>query len=235
MASPAHNHHQKRRQSMKTRAAILSGVAAAAIGATAALAQSNYDNRYGNGPPESTPAEMQQTDQLNQQSTNGAVSDQSTQSQNQTQYQDQQQQYNDQMHHYQGQQQRYQYDRERYNQRLAAYDLAQYEWGYPEPFVYHYGSGYGLQPLYLLAEPSQQLWQVPVEGPSGRWVGRVRNVEIGPDGRPSRVEIALNRRVSVWVHPGDLRFDPNDRILYTELTRENLWDMPGATIASGPL
>jgi hypothetical protein len=220
---------------MRTRAAILSGVAAAAIGATVALAQSGSDSRYGSGPQQSTPAEMQQTDQLNHQSQNGAVSDQSTQAQNQSQYQDQQQQYNDQMHHYQAQQQRYQYDRERYNQRLAAYDLAQYEWSYPQPFVYHYGSGYGLQPLYLLAEPSQQLWQVPVEGPSGRWVGRVRNVEIGPDGRPSRVEIALNRRVSVWVRPGDLRFDPGERILYTELTRENLWDMPGATIASAPL
>ena len=223
---------------MRTRTAILSSVAAAAIGslvASAALAQSSYDSRYGNGPQQSTPAEMQQTDQLNQQSANGAASDNATQAQNQTQYQNQQQQYNDQVQHYQAQQQRYSYDRARYNERLAAYDLAQYEWSYPAPFVYHYGSGYGLQPLYLVAEPSQQLWRAPVEGPNGRWVGRVRNVEIGPDGRPSRVEIALNRRVSVWVHPGDLRFDPYERILYTELTREDLWNMPGATIVSTPL
>ena len=218
---------------MSIKAAILSGVAVAALG-TAALAQSSYDGRYGNGPQQSTPAEMQQTDQLNQQSMNGAASDQSAQAQDQTQYQNQQQQYNDQMHHYQAQQQRYRYDRERYNANLAAYDLAQYEWSYPAPLAYHYGSGYGLQPLYLLAQPSHQLWQAPVEGPGGRWVGRVRNVEIGPDGRPARVEIALNRRVSVWVHPGDLRFDPDDRIVYTDLTRENLWDMPGATIASAP-
>jgi hypothetical protein len=39
----------------------------------------------------------------------------------------------------------------------------------------------------------------------------------------------------VWVHPGDLRFDPNQRILYTELSREQLWDMPGATLVSAPL
>jgi len=219
---------------MSIKATILSGVAAAAIG-TAALAQSGYDNRYGNGPQESTPAEMQQTDQLNQQSMNGAQSDQTTQAQYQTQYQDQQQQYNDQMQHYQAQQQRYQYDRERYNARLAAYNLAQYEWEYPAPFVYHYGEGYGLQRLYLLAEPSQQLWRAPVEGPNGRWVGRVRNVDIGPDGRPLRVEVALNRRVSVWVRPGDLRFDPYEHILYTDLTREDLWNMPGATLVSAPL
>jgi hypothetical protein len=220
---------------MRTRAAILSGVAAAAItlAGSAALAQSNYD-RYGNGPQESTPAEMQQTDQLNQQSTDAAASDRATQAQDQTQYQDQQQQYNDQMQNYHAQQQRYQFNRERYNANLAAYNLAQYEWNYPAPVVYRY-DGYGLQPLYLMAEPSQQLWQVPVAGPGGHWVGRVRNVETAPDGRPSRVEIALNRRVSVWVHPGDLRFDPYERVLYTDLSREDLWDMPGATISSGPM
>jgi len=219
---------------MSTKAAILSGVAAAAIG-TAALAQSGYGSRYGSGPQESTPAEMQQTDQLNQQQMNGAQSDQATQAQYQTQYQDQQQQYNGQMQRYQAQQQRYQDDRYRYNARLAAYDLAQYEWSYPAPFAYHYDTGYGLRPLYLIAEPTQQLHGAPVEGPSGRWVGRVRNVDIAPDGRPLRVEIALNRRVSVWVGPGNLRFDPNERILYTDLSRGQLWGMPGATVESAPL
>src|SRR5579871_2848028 len=172
---------------MSIRTTILSGAAAAAMAGTAALAQSGHDNRYGSGPPESTPSEMQQTDQLNQQQMNGAESDNTRQSQYQDQYQGQQQQYNDQMQHYQAQQQRYQYDRQRYNARLAAYDIARYEWSYPAPLTYHYGEGYGLQPLYLLAEPSQQLWRAPIEGPSGHWVGRVRNVEIAPDGRPSRI------------------------------------------------
>lgn len=219
---------------MAIRGAILSGVAAATI-ATAAFAQPVYDNRYGNGPSESTPGEMQQTDQLNQQQMNGTVSNSATQAQYQSQYQDQQQQYNAQMQRYQDQQQRYRYDRARYNARLAAYNLAQYEWSYPAPFAYHYGEGYGLRPLYLVAEPSTQLWRAPVEGPGGRWVGRVRNVDIAPDGRPLRVEVALNRRVSVWVRPGDLRYDPYEHILYTDLTREDLWDMPGATLVSAPL
>lgn len=217
---------------MEIRAAIFGGAAAVLLG-TAAFAQ--YDNRYGNGPQESTPGEMQQTDQLNQQQMNGAASDNAAQAQSQQQYQDQQQQYNGQMQNYQAQQDRYRYDRARYNARLAAYDLAQYEWSYPAPLAYHYGEGYGLRPLYLIAEPSQQLWRAPIEGPDGRWVGRVRNVEIGPDGRPSRVEVALNRRVSVWVRPGDLRYDPYARILYTDLTREDLWNMPGATLVSAPL
>jgi hypothetical protein len=139
------------------------------------------------------------------------------------------------MQQYRDQQQRYSYDREHYMRNLRDYDVAQYEWRYPAPYAYHYGSGYGLRPLYLIAEPSQQLSQAPVEGPGGRWVGRVRNVDIGPDGRPVRVEIALNRRVSVWVSPGDLRFDPADGILYTDLSRGEMWSMPGATIESSPL
>lgn len=225
---------------MNIRAAILSGVAAVAICSfagicTVAFAQSGYDSRYGSGPPESTPTEMQQTGQLNQQQANGAQSSNAAQAQDQAQYEDQQQQYNGQMQNYQAQQQRYQDDRARYNANLAAYDLAQYEWSYPAAVVYHYGEGYGLRPLYLIAEPSTQLWRAPIEGPDGRWVGRVRNVEIAPDGRPSRVEVALNRRVSVWVRPGDLRYDPGTHILYTDLRRGDLWNMPGATLVSAPL
>ena len=152
----------------------------------------------------------------------------------QAQYEDQQQQYQQQLNRYGSQQQDYQYERQRYARDVHAYDLAQYAWSYPSPVEYRYEEG-GLQPLYLMAEPSQQLWQVPIAGLGGRWVGRVRNVEIAPDGRPSRVEVALNRRVSVWVRPGDLRFDPSDHVLYTDLSRDQLWDMPGATVESGPL
>ena len=153
----------------------------------------------------------------------------------QAQYEGQQQQYQQQLQRYGEQQQNYQYDRQRYAQDIRKYDLAQYAWSYPAPYSYRYGDETGLQPLYLLAEPSQQLAQVPVEGPGGRWVGRVRNIETAPDGQPLRIEVALNRRVSVWVHPGDLRFDPDEEILYKDLTRDQFWEMPGATIESSPL
>lgn len=227
---------------MSIRTACLTGAAVIAL-STACFAQDYGDSRYGNGPPQSTPGEMQQTQQLNQQSLGGTtqrdenapVGDEAGPPPQQSQYQDQDQQYQARMHQYRNQQAQYRYQRDRYAQDVREYDLAQYAWSYPAPFVYRYGPEYGLQPLYLMAEPSQQLWQVPVEGPGGRWVGRVRNVEIAPDGRPQRVEIALNRRVSVWVNPGDLRFDPSEGILYTDLDRGRLWTMPGATVESAPL
>ncbi|HEY3779034.1 MAG TPA: hypothetical protein VGL35_13360 [Rhizomicrobium sp.] len=232
---------------MTIRTAVLSGAAVFALsGAGACFAQqSGYDqygySRYGNGPPVSTPGEMQQTQELNQQSAQGSARDSSHTGYDQApygppdRYQGQQEQYQGQMQQYHGQQERYRYERQRYAQDVRAYDLAQYAWSYPAPFVYRYGNEYGLQPLYLMAEPSQQLWQVPVEGSGGRWVGRVRNVETAPDGRPQRIEIALNRRVSVWVQANDLRFDPSEDILFTDMTRGQLWTLPGATVESAPL
>lgn len=151
----------------------------------------------------------------------------------QQQYDSQTQQYSQQQQQYQDQRQQYDSDSSRYRDNLRAYDRAMYDWSYPAPVAYEYGERHDLSRLYLIAEPTQQLSHAPVEGPDGRWVGRVRNVETGPDGRPSRVEIALNRRVSVWVQPGDLRFDADNHILFTDMTRADLWQMPGATVESG--
>ncbi len=154
----------------------------------------------------------------------------------QQQYQDQQQQYQSQQQQYQDQQEQYQDQKQRYDRNIRRYDQARWNYvDYPRAYAYAYDDGPRLRRLYLIAEPSHQLANAPVEGPSGVWVGRIRNVETGPDGRPSRVEIALNRRVSVWISPGDLRFDADDHVAFTDLTRDQLWDMPGATVESGPM
>lgn len=118
--------------------AVLLGVATE----TPALAQN--DARYGNGPPESTPAEMQQTDQLNQQSGNAAAADLATQAQANAQYQDQQQQYQQQLQYYQAQQQSYDAQRERYYYDRARYYATwpvyvPYGWGYPYGPPYAWG------------------------------------------------------------------------------------------------
>jgi hypothetical protein len=212
---------------MKTRTCILSGVAVLALAGMAAVpsfAQMPTDT----GPQYSTPAEHAQTEQLNGQSLqNGAAVDAQNRAQ-QAQYQDQQDQY-------QEEQQRYQERRARYEHDIHRYDEARYYFtDYPHPYPYRYEDEH-LRRLYLIADPTHQLANAPVEGPDGHWVGRIRNVETAADGRPLRVEVALNRRVSVWVRPGDLRFDADDHIAFTSLTRADLWDMPGATYESAPM
>jgi len=152
----------------------------------------------------------------------------------QQQYQQQQQQYQQQQGQYQDQQDQYNAQKREYDRDVRRYDNARWNYNdYPTAFSYRYDDSPHLLRLYLIAQPSQQLANAPVEGPTGVWVGRVRNVETGVDGRPSRVEIALNRRVSVWVNPGNLRFDADDHVVFTDLTRDQLWQNPGATVESG--
>jgi len=194
---------------------------------------------------ESSPAEKAQTQQLNEQALSGttqppaelngeAGAQQMVQSDRQ-QYENQQQQYQDRQQQYEQQRERYRADRRQYARDVRHYDLARYEWtDYPRVYVYRYEAP-DLRRLYLIADPTHQLAQLPVEGPSGRFVGKVRNVETGPDGRPQRIEVALNRIVSVWVSPGHFRYDPGQRVLFTDLNRSDLWTMPGATVESGLL
>jgi hypothetical protein len=154
----------------------------------------------------------------------------------QQQYQDQQQQYQTQQQQYQDQQQQYQDQKHNYDRNIRQYDQARWNYvDYPRAYAYEYNDSPRLLRLYLIAEPTHQLFNAPVEGPGGEWVGRVRNVELGVDGRPRRVEIALNRRVSVWASPGDFRFDADDHVLFTHMTRDQFWDLPGATVESGPM
>jgi hypothetical protein len=49
------------------------------------------------------------------------------------------------------------------------------------------------------------------------------------------VQVALNRRVSVWVQPDDMRFDADNHVLFTRMTRADLWNMPGSTYESAPM
>jgi hypothetical protein len=152
----------------------------------------------------------------------------------QQQYDQQMQQYQQQQQDYQNQRQNYDVQRNRYDHNIRWYDQTRWAYDYPSPIVYEYDQP-RLMRLDMVAEPSQQLASVPIEGPNGVWVGRIRNVETGPDGRPARIEVALNHRVSVWVNPRRLRFDPNARVAFTNLTREDLWQMPGATVESNPM
>jgi hypothetical protein len=154
----------------------------------------------------------------------------------QQQYQDQQQQYQMQQQQYQDQQQQYQDQKQRYDRNIRQYDQARWNYvDYPHAYAYEYDDSPRLMRLYLIAEPSQQLANAPVEGPGGVWVGRVRNVELGPDGRPRRIEISLNRRVSVWAAPGDFRYDADNHVLFTDMPRDAFWALPGATVESGPM
>lgn len=183
--------------------------------------------------PNAMQAPPQQNGQQNGPQSSNAPLTRYAQNDPQQQYQEQQQQYQQQQQEYQDKRQQYDEQQNRYEHNLREYDQTKWDYEYPRAYAYHYDDGPGLMRLSLVAEPAQQLANAPVESRSGNWVGRIRNVEIAPDGRPLRIEVSLNRRVSVWVEPGRLRFDPAEHVVFTDLTRDDLWDMPGATVESG--
>lgn len=216
---------------MKVRNIVLGGVAAVAL--AGAFAVPGFAQYAGNPPQYSTPAEKAQTQQLNAQAQDGttaspaalngdaqgATMDQAHRDQQQARYQAQQAQYRDDMA-------RYHAMHRQYERNIHRYDEARFYFtDYPHRLAYRYDD---LRPLYTLPEPSEQLANAPIEDRDGEWVGRIRSVATGVDGRPIRIEVALNHRVSVWLNPDALRFDARDKVAFTDLTRADLWNMPGA-------
>lgn len=224
---------------MKIRSLVLGGVAG--ISLTLAIATPSFAQYSGNPPQVSTPAERQQTKQLNQQGQDGTTQAPAvlngeaapgTPSPTQAQYGGQQQQYQQQQQQYQDAQDRYHAQRAQYIHDLHRYDVAQYEWTDYPVRVYTYRF-HDPELVHVDTLDRRQLSYTPIEGPDGRWVGRIRSVEYTPDGHVGgRIEIALNRRVSVYVNSSDLVYDPHNHVIYTDLTRAQLWGMPGETIES---
>lgn len=213
-------------------------VATIMLGATFAFAQSSDPTQY------STPTEQAQTQQLNSQGQDGTSTSPSALNGEQPTSAGysaqpapppsaQRDQYQAQQDQYQQQQQDYHAQRAQYDRDVVRYDRAEFRYAdYPRTYPYRYEDSH-LWRIYLIEDPTHQLAQAPVEDPSGAWVGKVRNVDINPGGQPLRVEVALNRRVSVWVNPSHFRYDPANRIVFTDLTRDQLWHFPGATYESG--
>ncbi|HEX3673035.1 MAG TPA: hypothetical protein VHU87_02070 [Rhizomicrobium sp.] len=226
------------------RTLVLGSAAGLSLVGALAFATPSFAQDAANPPQVSTPAARQETRQLNDQAVDGTTASPAQlngepqtgptpNDQSQAQYDQQKAQYDQQQSQYQADRARYHDEHARYNADTRRYDTREYAWDYPHHvYAYRYGDSGDLQRLYLIAQPQVQLHQVAIEGPNGAWVGRVRNVDTGVDGRPFRIEVSLNRRVSVWVPSGDFRFDAPDQILYTDLTRDQLWDMPGATVES---
>jgi hypothetical protein len=98
---------------------------------------------------------------------------------------------------------------------------------YPHAPAYEYSGK--LWTLGRIEDPTHQLAQLPIEGPDGRWVGKVRNVDLDVGGVPRRIEVALDPDHSVWVPPSHFKYDAHNRILFTDLSYDQLWNHPGAT------
>jgi len=251
----------------------LGGAASAAIALFALPAA--YAQVSSNGPQYSSPAEKEQTRELNMQALNGTTAppaalngeqsgeqsgeqqvaqdepppppdtqappaqDQAApppDDQSAPQQSDAQQRYRQQLDQYNNQRAEYESRRSDYDRELRKYDRREYAFeDYPaHAYAYRYDADddYG-RALDRLSDPEAVLYKKPIESPSGEWVGRVREVVLAPDGRPERIEVALNRRVSVWASPDHFRYDRADGVVMTDLSRDELWGITDATVDYG--
>lgn len=193
---------------MKIRNLALSGAGALALTVGAAFAEGN--DPYTHNP---TPQEQAQTQDLNSQAVGQAASDADTQGAAQQQYQDQQSQYQQQMGQYQAQQDRYRDDRAEYN----------YDRSHPATWWHERFEHATLNHFYDV--PRAELIDLRVAREDGYTVGRIREIDRHGDGRVAAVRVVFRDGESAWLKARDLRYDPEDRIVFTDLSVGELHDL----------
>lgn len=193
---------------MKIRNLALSSAGALALTIGAALAEGN--DPYTHNP---TPQEQAQTQDLNAQASDQAASDADTQGAQQQQYHDQQSQYQQQMGQYQAQQDRYRNDRAEYN----------YDRSHPLTWWHERYEAATLNHFYDI--PRAELIDLRVAREDGYTVGRIREIDRHGDGRVAAVKVVFHDGESAWVKARDLRYDPEDRIVFTDLSIGALHDL----------
>jgi hypothetical protein len=192
-----------------------------------------------NGPQESTPAEKEQTRQLNSAQINGSYVDPAVANGQQTAAQPvpaeavaaaASNSKNDdatvqaQQDAALASQQQYQADLARADADRAAYELemAAYARRHPSSWWRYRYENASLDAFYTLSRPA--LVDVAVTDRNGYLVGRIREVVSAPDGRISRVKIDLGHSRTAWIEARDLRYFATDRIIMIDLTPRQIWD-----------
>jgi len=181
----------------------------------------------------STPAEKAQTQELNagqqQDATSSAVTDAAAKDE-----------YQEKLQIFEQQQQTYQQQRAHYDNETARYEANHAVWRHRYDTAHwgersYYGVSYSdshLVRLSTLADPEHQLAFALVVGPEGNWIGKINDVDSSWGGHPERVKIAISDSRAVWVNPSDLRYDMDEHIVITKLTRDQLGRMTNTHMQS---
>ncbi len=202
---------------MKLRYLMLGGVCAMTLGIASGLADPQAGDPYTQNP---TPQERAQTDRLNTDQQNDAAASNGADAATQAQYQDQQVQYQNQVQQYQGDQDRYQAQKDRYQDDRAEYN---YDRSHPYAWWHDRYERASLNSFYDI--PRDDLIDLRVAREDGYSVGHIREIERRPDGRVAAVKIAFRDGEHAWVRARDLRYDPDDRIVFTDLSVMELRDL----------
>jgi len=189
-------------------------VAFVMVGATAVIADPAAGDPYTQNP---TPQERAQTQQLNDSAANDATTStaavQDQNAANQAQYQAQQDQYQNDRAHYAAQ-------RARYLDERAAFN---FDRTHPGAWWHE---RYGRATLdHFYAIPRDELAGLRMVREDGYMVGRITEVMRRDDGKVLRVHVELRDGERAWIDARDVRYDPDDRIVFTDLSAGAIYDL----------
>jgi len=205
---------------MTFRSLALSGAAVLALSFGAAQAG---DDPYTHNP---TPQERAQTQDLNNQAVGQAVSDADAGDAAQQQYQDQQQQYQSQQQQYQDDKAHYQAQQDRYQDRDARFRAEHAEWyDHSHPYAWWHDRYERASLNHFYDIPRAELIDLRVMRGDGYTVGRIREIDRHGDGRVESVRIVFRDGASGWVKARDLRYDPDNQVVFTDLSVDELHEL----------
>jgi hypothetical protein len=202
---------------MKLRNMALLSAAIFAIAGGTAAADPAAGNPYTQNP---TSQERAQTQQLNTQAASDAEVPPQPTAADQAQYQAQQEQYQAQQEQYENDQSRYQVQQDRYRDERAEF---YYDRSHPYTWWRDRYERASLNRFYDV--PREELIDLRVVRDDGFTIGRIREFERAPDGRVAAVKIVFRNGGIAWIRARDLRYDPDDRIVFTDLTVPELRDL----------
>jgi hypothetical protein len=202
---------------MKLRNIALLSAGFFAIAGGAAFADPAAGNPYTQN---STPQERAQTQQLNAQAASDAQAPPQPTAADQAQYQALQDQYQAQQEQYADDQAQYRAQQDRYRDERAEF---YYDRSHPYGWWRDRYERASLNLFYDL--PRDELIDLRVVRDDGFTIGRIRGYERASDGRIAAVKIVFRNGGVAWIRAHDLRFDPDNRIVFTDLTVPELREL----------
>lgn len=184
----------------------------AALAGTLLLAGSSFaePSVYNTNP---TPAERAATQQLNDTAADRARDDTTTNDAAHDNYNAARSDYDRNLQNYDAQRAAYERDRARYDREHGGY-------------AHRWDAFYGFDHFRdVTAMPSRDLVGLSVSTRGGDHVGRIRDVDSNRDGRITRVAVGIRGGDTAWIDADDLRYDPNTRAVFTDLTRDQVDSM----------
>jgi hypothetical protein len=169
---------------------------------------------------DSTPAELAQTQQLNQNITNANTAADAQSAQNNTLYQAQQDRYREQLRLYRASQ-------TNYEERAASYEAARER--YIAGHARYHRAAWPVRSNQRLIVDTNDLLGARVHTSDGRTIGRVEEIALA-SGRVDALRVTLDHsRGDVWIESADLRFNADQNVVMTNLDRQDLYEMTHET------